>query len=127
VFVGCGSVLFDLDPTSKMRREKYGRCGDFRPTPYGIEYRTMGNYALNSPTLVRLVWALALHAMDYVNRGNQRELLDEIDAMAVQRAVNTHDPELARRILSLAGTPARLMQAIEQPYHIFNWIEEWAI
>lgn len=42
-FLGLRSVL-DGDRQLGGRRELYGQPGRFRPTPYGIEYRTLSNY-----------------------------------------------------------------------------------
>lgn len=60
-------VLMDKSPESKRRRSLYGAAGCFRPTPYGIEYRTPSCWWLKSPAgtslafgLVRLAWNILL-------------------------------------------------------------------
>lgn len=53
------TMRLDNDPGSKLRRSKYGKAGCFRPTPYGIEYRTPSCWWLKSPLLVSLSYGLA--------------------------------------------------------------------
>lgn len=127
LFVGCASVIFDKDKSSPMRRRLYGKCGDFRPTPYGIEWRTLGNYALRSPALVRLVLDLATYAMGFIDRGEHEAALEWTDPDEVQKAVNTCDKKLAKQILLDAAMPSELMHRIERRYRIINWREAWAI
>ncbi len=52
------TLPLDNAPGSKRRRDKYGKAGCFRPTPYGIEYRTPSCWWLKSPMTVSLVYAL---------------------------------------------------------------------
>jgi len=49
IFVGCAAVIICGDSSSKDRRKMYGKAGEFRPTPYGIEYRVLENYYLHRP------------------------------------------------------------------------------
>lgn len=64
-------VLMDKSPESRRRRSLYGTAGCFRPTPYGIEYRTPSCWWLKSPSgmslafgMVRLAWNLLLCGLD---------------------------------------------------------------
>lgn len=59
VMVGVLSVLLDRGKDAKRRRTKYGKAGCFRPTPYGVEYRTPSCWWLKSPMLSSLVYGLA--------------------------------------------------------------------
>ncbi len=53
------TMRLDNDNGSKLRRSKYGKAGCFRPTPYGIEYRTPSCWWLKSPMFISLVYGLA--------------------------------------------------------------------
>lgn len=64
-------VLMDRGPAAKRRRTKYGNAGCFRPTPYGIEYRTPSCWWLKSPIgqslafgMARMAWNLAASEFD---------------------------------------------------------------
>lgn len=48
VVLGIPSVILDRD---NERRKMYGKAGAFRPKPYGVEYRTLSNFWLQSDSL----------------------------------------------------------------------------
>jgi hypothetical protein len=75
LFVGTACSIFDVDRYAKIRRESYGKAGCFRPTPYGIEYRTPSCWWLKSPFttslifgLARIAWKLTANKYDEVFR-----------------------------------------------------------
>lgn len=116
IFVGVSSILFDKDETAPARRKLYGKAGEFRPTPYGVEYRVLGNFALRSPELVSLVFDLTNHALSYMVKGNQNQILGKIDANRVIKTINNNDKKMAMKILSEANLPKDLMQRVNM-----NW------
>ena len=50
---GVISAILDSSPEALRRKELYGKAGCHRPTTYGVEYRSLSNYWLKSPQLVR--------------------------------------------------------------------------
>lgn len=68
LFVGYPLSLIDKDKSAPQRRKLYGRAGRFRVTPYGVEYRTPGNFWLASPRYVRLVWKLVDNALSNLHQ-----------------------------------------------------------
>lgn len=66
LFIGIPALFMDHDPTSAKRREVYGQAGRYRPKPYGLEYRSLGNFWLASPTLVSLIGELCKFVVDYL-------------------------------------------------------------
>ena len=50
-----GAPLSKLDPDS-VRKNFYGKAGNFRIKDYGIEYRTPSNFWLSSKNLIEFVW-----------------------------------------------------------------------
>lgn len=74
LFVGIPSVILDNDPTSKDRRKLYGKAGSHRGCPaYGVEYRSLGNFWLARPTLVKLIYDLASLAVKAVQEDHCHE------------------------------------------------------
>jgi hypothetical protein len=127
IYLGCASILFDCDPSSPARRELYGKAGEFRPTPYGVEYRVLGNYALRCPSTTRLVFDLVEYAMAHFNEGTALDVARSVDEDQVQAAINKPDRNLARLILLKARTPLRLLERIEFEYGWGDFYEDWAL
>lgn len=69
LYVGIPSLFLDGDPTSARRRELYGNAGRYRQTPYGVEYRSQGNWWIASPKTVALIYDLCKEAVDTVSSG----------------------------------------------------------
>ena len=57
-FIGSTALLIDHDPTSVDRRKLYGGAGTHRIASYGLEYRTLSNFWLQSPPLVEIIYKL---------------------------------------------------------------------
>lgn len=131
IFVGCASVLFDKDESSKIRRQIYGKAGEFRTTEYGIEFRPLGNYSLLSPKLVDLVYDLMNHALTYIVNNKASKLLEKIDAEQVQKAINECDTNLATDILKQANLPKslfdRIMKESKTTYKVEDFYKNWNI
>lgn len=92
LFLGVPSILL----TEKtLRRTLYGKAGDIRPKPYGLEYRTLDNF-----------WIFKDSLIDWVYKGVERSLLDtDVDVpldtigKTVQKCINTHDKVLAEELV----------------------------
>ena len=54
------SLLWDRDIE---RKQYYGRIGQFRPKPYGVEYRSLSNTWIHDKKLVRLVYNIVDQAI----------------------------------------------------------------
>jgi hypothetical protein len=59
VIVGNTCVLIDRNPLAAERRTLYGRAGEYRIQPHGLEYRTLSNFWLRSYQLMSLVMGLS--------------------------------------------------------------------
>ncbi len=60
-FLGIPSVYLDRD---RIRKGIYGRAGGFRPKPYGMEYRVLSNFWLESKELMGFVFSQTKKAFD---------------------------------------------------------------
>lgn len=68
--LGYPSLL--LDPDTK-RRELYGKAGAYRPKPYGLEYRVLSNFWIQSDILIEWVFKTVESTLsDLYRRKNER-------------------------------------------------------
>lgn len=61
-----GIPAFFVDPDNR-RKELYGRPGAFRPKSYGVEYRTLSNFWINSSENRKWVWKATEKAVELVH------------------------------------------------------------
>lgn len=114
LLVGNTCVLIDCNRGNIERRRHYGRAGEYRLPPHGLEYRTLSNFWLRNYQMVSLVMGLARHATDIVasstvvktdslgrvslrdgERAFDKELLSLVKMKDVVRAINKNDFDLA--------------------------------
>lgn len=93
LFIGVPSVIMEPD---NQRKELYGTAGSFRPKTYGVEYRTVSNYYLETDNLIKWVYNSARKAIDWMNGGN---VLQKKDEKAVQSCINNNDKNLAQTLI----------------------------
>lgn len=100
LILGTALTIIDNDPSSKKRKELYGKAGEHRPTAYGVEVRSPGNYWLGSPRTVSLVWDLSQIVYDIIFDGKTQEILDKVDENEYVEAINSFDKEKCLEILT---------------------------
>lgn len=134
IFVGCASVILERDniDVSKARRMYYGRAGEFRPTPYGLEYRVLSPFVLWTPELMELVYDLVDFTLSIVEGGETNDVLNLINPRKIQTVINNCDVKLAKKILnSVQGRPSYLpdefIARINGNYNIGNFDRSWGI
>lgn len=95
LFLGVPSVLLDRD---NRRRMLYGKAGCFRPKEYGLEYRTLSNFWLQSQTLCEWVYDNTIKA---INWSRENEFIEDESQLALEiiEAINNSDKEIASKIL----------------------------
>jgi hypothetical protein len=97
IVVGNTCVLFDRDKGNKIRREVYGKAGEYRTPNHGVEYRTLSNFWLRDYSVMSLVFALGRAAYTVALNDNLKDLLEVVDMADVQKAINKNDAKLARK------------------------------
>jgi len=125
IYLGCASIVFDNDETSHARRSLYGKAGEFRPTPYGVEYRVLGNFALRSPRVTELVVDLVQFSVDKLISGQADKIIGSIDQANVQNAINSNMRGLAKSVLKSGGLDASLFSGVNKTYKPSCSIEAW--
>src|ERR1035437_2357596 len=93
-------VLIDRHPGNKERRQNYGRCGEYRVKPYGLEYRSLSNFWLNSYQLMSLVMGLCRQTVEMVDETTKdnnyvKALMNAVPRIDVIKAVQNNDWNLA--------------------------------
>lgn len=97
IVLGNTCVLIDRDKGNAIRRELYGRAGEYRNKSYGLEYRVPSNFWLQHYVLLSMVTALGRQAIQIVKSGHANEFLKLFDTDSVREAINTNDKRLARK------------------------------
>lgn len=102
IFVGNSCVLLDRDPGQQERRLNYGRAGEYRLQPHGVEYRTPSNFWLRGYPLMDFVFGMGRFCVELANltaKGDKTELelVELVDIDNFIRAIDTNDAELAER------------------------------
>ncbi len=131
IYLGCSSILWDNDESSKTRRMCYGKSGSFRPTDYGFEIRCPSNYMLNSPSLVELAYDLVEYSLSHIFNNTYKNILDSINSKDVQDAINNCDKIKAEQILVKAKLPKELFKRVKseskKKYSTAEFYKNWDI
>ena len=106
LFLGIPSLWLDKDPTSQTRRQMYGAAGRYRTKNYGMEYRTLSNFWLQSPKLVELVYDISQFTTEFACDGRAEQhwdfnwdlFFDEGPVAAVWKC-KTYDQNLMRKVI----------------------------
>ena len=91
LFLGLPSLLLDSDTA---RRQLYGKAGAYRLKKYGVEYRVLSNFFIESEDLIEWAYYAVERAIEFVNDGgiitNEEEIIN---------AINTSNKDIALEIL----------------------------
>lgn len=98
LFAGIISVILDSDPSSIKRRSLYGKAGAHRPKPYGVEYRSLGNFWIKSPELVRLIHDLTCYAVQACVADQDAEIIEAVGEEFIQDTINNSNRSDAKEI-----------------------------
>lgn len=127
MFVGLPMLLIDDSKEGRERKLIYGKAGRWRPTAYGVEYRTPSNYWLSTPTLSMLIYDLTKAAFETLRDGHHDLTLSN----DIFHIINNDAVPEARTILTqtLAKThPALYDKLMEiEDYKPNSIEEEWKI
>ena len=90
---GIISCILDKNEGTEERRQLYGKAGCYRPTEYGIEYRTLSNYWMGDETTQELMWLLTRDALQVVVDGDHKEYFSifEDEEINVEQSINENE------------------------------------
>lgn len=97
IFIGLASVIQEPD---NERKSLYGKAGAFRWKDYGVEYRTVSNYYINSPELTHWAFDSTMQAINFVNDENK---ISKTESDGIQLAINKCDKKLAEELCKYFG------------------------
>lgn len=95
ILLGNTCVLIDRSPGNIERRKVYGKAGEFRTPPHGIEYRTLSNFWLRSYQLMSFVFGMTRTAVIIVANDMDGKFLELVDMKDIQQAIDTNNFTLA--------------------------------
>lgn len=128
-FVGSTALLLDKDPSSQARRQIYGGAGTHRVASYGLEYRTLSNFWLNSPDMVNAMFQLTRQVVELAM--SKPEVIDDvISPTELENIINTGNISEARSLFdqikhNLSWELQNLIEAISRS-EFHNWSVYWA-
>lgn len=87
--LGIASTFLDSSEAAIERRALYGKAGCYRPTSYGVEYRSLSNFWIKSPKLVELMYDLTHMVVKMVDDDTIIEIITEIGGgNIIQQIIN---------------------------------------
>lgn len=153
LFMGIPALFLDADPTSTKRRKVYGQAGRYRPKPYGLEYRSLGNFWLSSPKFVEIIYDLTEFFVGFMNDKRYEEFYtfnEELyykstvsklknaftcymhDEADLRRCLDKNDKKKGRAYLKIAlaivpkELSAKITDLIDNPRQ-YDMYQEWGI
>lgn len=100
----CGNtaVLVDRDEGNIERRKVYGKAGEFRLPPHGLEYRTLSNFWLTAYPLMSFAFGMARLAVCLMSDTDEKRATSFFEAFMgkvkpkyIHTAINNNDFDLA--------------------------------
>jgi len=67
LYLGVPSILMEDD--GNIRRKYYGKAGAYRPKPYGVEYRVLGNWWIQHESYRKWVFNNTMSAVSLITKG----------------------------------------------------------
>ena len=96
---GVISTILDHSKEAIDRRKLYGKAGAHRDKEYGVEYRVLSNYWLQSPVTVMLMYHLTQDALRICRESLAEELINMMGEDEVQAVINDGNKEAASKML----------------------------
>jgi hypothetical protein len=90
-------AMFD-EIDDPVRREFYGRAGEYRETRYGLEYRVLSNAWMGTPEVAHLVMEMARQA-NLIHKFTDEEIGWKLNDESVQEIINYCDVKSARKLI----------------------------
>lgn len=97
IIVGNTCILIDRDEGNIERRKAYGRAGEYRKPPHGLEYRVLSNFWLKDYKLMSFVFGLMRLGIGFANSKEAvTKLFKAVKEEDIRNAINNNDFGLAK-------------------------------
>ncbi len=94
LFLNIPSLILDKDDD---RKSMYGKAGEFRAKNYGVEFRGLSNYWLQSLSHVKTIFNGIDKAVDFVNADQK---IPDVDQLLIQETINNNDKASAYKLIA---------------------------
>lgn len=99
LFTGIPTVAMFADIDDPLRRQFYGKAGEYRTPPHGLEYRVLSNAWLGHPAVGHMVWDIARQCVGFGQLAIPYEDFNtSLDG--VQEIINNCDVKAARKMVT---------------------------
>jgi hypothetical protein len=119
LFLGVPSVFMDKDIERKML---YGSAGECRFPRWGVEYRTLSNFWLDSPELIKWAFNNTMKAIEFVNSGEE---IDSDTQKSIIDAINYNDEAEAAHLVYEYDIP--YIETEDEPVEVIKAVEAKAV
>lgn len=96
---GVISTILDSSKEAIDRRQLYGKAGAHRDKPYGVEYRVLSNYWLQSPVTVMLMYHLTQDALQICRERTASKLIVAMGEDEIQTVINKGQQGIALKMI----------------------------
>lgn len=131
---GITSIMLDTSVESLKRRELYGKAGEHRPTPYGVEYRTLSSFWLKSPNLVMMIDSFTQDALRIIREEQHEGLIEKLGGGDnIQRIINTGDIVSAKKAIDevlldyMSEDSKYFFNECKKAMNTYDFTKEWAV
>lgn len=97
ILLGNTCVMIDRSEGNIERRKVYGKAGEFRTPPHGLEYRTLSNFWMRNYQLMSFVFEMSRLCVNLVADNLDKRFVMLSDMDDIQKAINNNDAKLAKK------------------------------
>lgn len=114
LFIGNTMNIIDNDlENSKLRRKYYGKAGELRTPPFGLEYRVLHSYFMRHPSIIETIYDISEYMFEFIRNGKDADLLNSFNLETVRNAIDTCNKEVSKAIFNAVKFPDYIINQIK--------------
>jgi len=119
LFIGNTMNIIDGDrENSILRRKYYGKAGELRTPPFGLEYRVLHSYFMRHPSIIETIHDISEYMFEFIRAGKDIEILNSFNLETVRNAIDGCNKEVSKAIFNALKFPDHITDQINQHEHI---------